>query len=87
MEKGPAEEIKTNVERCRLCKVGKVSAITRSDQAKGDLVIYGRNGMRLARHVESRCGLKGCKAGYYAGYMTFKGRTIYDDTTLKVFTI
>ena len=67
--------------------MGKVSAVTRSERTKGDLVIYGRNGMRLGRHMESRCGIKGCKAGYYAGYMTFKGRTIYDDTALKVFTI
>ena len=84
METGPAEEIKTNIERCQICKVGKVSAVTRSDRTKGDLVIYGRNGMRLSRHVESRCGHKGYKVGYHAG---FKGRTIYDNTVLKVFTI
>ena len=51
---------------------------------KVDLVIYGRNVMRLARHVESRCRVHGCRAGYYYDYITYKGYTIYEDTALQV---
>ena len=64
-------------------QVGKVGPVTRTKD-KVDLVIYGRNVMQLARHVESRCRVHGCRAGYYYGYITYKGYTIYEDTALQV---
>ena len=70
------EELKSEVKTCLICKVGKVGPVTRTKD-KVDLVIYGRNVMRLARHVESRCRVHGCRAGYYYGYITYKGYTIW----------
>ena len=79
------EELKSEVKTCLICKVGKVGPVTRSKD-KVNFVIYGRNGMRLARHIESRCRVHGCRAGYFHGYITFKGHTIYEDTALQVST-
>ena len=75
--------LKSEVKKCVLCKVGKVSTVARSE-SKADVVIYGRSGMRLAKHLESRCMARSCRAGYYHNYMTFKGHTVYEDTALKV---
>ena len=61
-DEGNVEELKSAVTRCVMCKVGKVSIVARS-RTKADLVIYGRSGMRLAKHLESRCGLAACRAG------------------------
>ena len=82
-EKAVVEELKTGVQKCKICKVGMVGPVARSKE-KADLVIYGINGTRLARHIESRCRVYGCRAGYFHGYMTYKGYTIYEDTTLQV---
>ena len=82
-EPGGVEELKSAVTRCVMCKVGKVSTVARSE-SKADVVIYGRSGMRLAKHLESRCMAHACRAGYYHGYMTYKGHTVHEDTALKV---
>ena len=47
-EKAVVEELKTGVQKFKICKVGRVGPVARSKE-KADLVIYGRNGMRLAR--------------------------------------
>ena len=54
---GAIEELKSSVTKCVMCKVGKVSTVSRSTD-KSELVIYGRNGMRLVRHPELRSVLK-----------------------------
>ena len=48
-------------------------------------MVYGRNGSRPAIHVESRCNSTNfdCGAGYYHGYMTYKGMKILHDDALK----
>ena len=63
-EKAVVEALKTGVQKYMICKVGKVGPVARSKE-KADLVIYGRNWIRLARHIES------CQAGYFHGYMTY----------------
>ena len=45
-EKAVVEELKTGVQKFKICKVGRVGPVARSKE-KADLVIYGRNGMRL----------------------------------------
>ena len=77
------EVFKTRRTTCTICKVGNVGPVARS-QGKADLVIYGRNGMRLAYHIESRCRVHDCRAGYFHGYMTYKGHTVFEDTALQV---
>ena len=58
---------------------------------KDDFVIYGRSGIRKGIHLEGRCNFRNenfsCNAGYYHGYMTFKGVTIWHDYALKDFTL
>ena len=85
VEEGGVEELTSAVTKCVMCKVGRVSIVGRS-RTKADLVVYGRSGMRLARHLESRCMVHTCRAGYYHGYMTYKGHTVFEDHVLKVFT-
>ena len=48
-------------------------------------MVYGRQGSRPAMHVESRCNSTNfdCGAGYYHGYMTYKGMKILHDDALK----
>ena len=82
-EKSSGMEEQREVKTCLICKVGKVGPVTRTKD-KIDLVIYGRSVMRLARHVESRCRVDGCRAGYYYGCITYKEYTIYEDTALQV---
>ena len=62
---GAIEELKSSVTKCVMCKVGKVSTVSRSTD-KSELVIYGRNGMRLARHLEARCMVHGCRVGCFS---------------------
>lgn len=82
MEKDEILELKTEVEKCKVCGGGKVSVEKRSYD-KEPFTIYGRQGQRIARHLESRCTNPSCKAGYYYGYRTYKGKTIYEDNALK----
>ena len=50
VEEVEVEELKSSVTKCVMCKVGKVSPVTRTGRTKADLVIYGRSGMRMAQH-------------------------------------
>jgi hypothetical protein len=51
------------------------------------MVIYGRNGLRLAEHKEHRCNNKNqlnpCRIGAYHGYITYQGDNIYMPDFLK----
>ena len=80
------EVLKSNIPKCLVCKSGDILPQKRSDDKDG-FVIYGRNGMRNAIHVESRCNFKNehfhCNAGYFHGYMSYKGRKIVHDDILK----
>ena len=54
---------------------------------KEGFVIYGSNGSRPAIHTESKCNFSNsnfeCGAGYYHGYLTYKGVKIMDDDVLN----
>ena len=69
-----------------ILKSGDVVPKKRQNEKEG-FVIYGRNGARTATHVESRCNFSNsnfeCGAGYFYGYMTYKGTKIMDDNALK----
>ena len=82
MEKGGTIELKTEVERCVVCEGGKVTVDKRSYD-KEPFTIYGRQGQRTALHLESRCANQSCRAGYFYGYITYKGMTVYEDNALK----
>ena len=59
VEEVEVEELKSSVTKCVMCKVGKVSPVTRTGRTKADLVIYGRSGMRMAKHRLRRRCVKG----------------------------
>ena len=77
--------LKTDDVFCVVCGVGEVKPVTRIDE-KESFVIYGRNGVRTAIHVESRCNNRNkyadCRAGYYHGYITHKGLTVFEDDAM-----
>ena len=76
--------LKTNNKKCLICKTGDIVEKNRSNTKDG-FMVYGRNGSRPAIHVESRCNSTNfdCGAGYYHGYMTYKGMKILHDDALK----
>ena len=54
---GVIVELKAVSPNVSCASVGKVSTVSKSTD-KAELVIYGRNGMRLVRHPELRSVLK-----------------------------
>ena len=78
--------LSTHFKKCLICKSGDIVEKNRHDSKEG-FVIYGRNGTRPAVHIESRCNFSNsnfeCGAGYYHGYMTYKGMKIVHDDALK----
>ena len=82
---GTMELLQTSITKCVICKSGDIVEKSRPD--KEGFVIYGRNGVRPAVHVEKRCNFRNsnfeCGAGYFYGYMTHKGMKIFSDNALK----
>ena len=80
------EEYATSLSKCLICKTGDIVWKNRKDEKEG-FMVYGRNGSRAAVHVESRCNFSNanfeCGAGYYHGYMTYKGIKIVHDDALQ----
>ena len=76
----------TNLKKCLICKSGDIVEKNRHNDKDG-FMIYGRNGARPAVHIESRCNFSNsnfdCGAGYFHGYMTYKGMKILHDDSLK----
>ena len=76
----------TKYENCLICQVGEIVPKKRSAE-KELLVVYSRNGLKKAIHEESRCNFQNknfsCGAGYFHGYMTYKGSKIYHDSVLN----
>ena len=70
------EEYETNLKKCLICKTGDIVRKKRKDDKEGFLV-YGRNGSQAAIHVESQYNFSNsnfkCGAGYFHGYLTYKG--------------
>ena len=73
------ERLESDVTKCLVCSSGTV---VEKRTEKGLLTIFGRNGPRTALHVEKRCNFRNggfsCGAGYFHGYMTFKGTKYFD---------
>ena len=82
--------LQTKVEKCLVCQVGNIEIQQRS-RTKEPMAIYGRNGMREVIHLEGRCKFRNenfsCNSGYYHGYMTYRGATIWNDDALNEKTI
>ena len=78
--------LKSDKVSCVVCGVGKVKPVTRRNEKKS-FVIDGRNGVWTVIHVKSRCNNRNkyadCRAGYYHGYITHKGLTVFEDYALK----
>ena len=80
------EEHNTSLKKCLICKTGDIVRKKRGDDKEG-FVVYGRNGARPALNVESRCNFSNsnfdCGAGYFHGYMTYRGVKIVHDDALQ----
>ena len=75
-------ELKSEETTCVVCLKGRVTVDKRSYN-KESFTIYGRNGPRTALHLESRCTNSSCRVGYYHGYLSYNGMTVYADNALK----
>jgi hypothetical protein len=79
--------LKTKLTTCRVGGVGEIVEEHNASKDKQDILVYGRNGTYKMKHLESRCnnrnGFKPCRAGFFHNYYTVKGKTIYENETLK----
>ena len=84
LSKTPRITLRSKFERCPVCLVGQMVEVKRE---KSEMLIYGRNGVRLAEHKEHRCSnqntIQPCRVGAFYGYITFEGDKIYDTDCLK----
>ena len=84
---GPITTFQTKLDKCLICKSGEIVITKRSVEKENNFIIYGRNGEREGTHLEGRCNFKNgnftCNAGYFYGYMTYKGFTIWHVDALK----
>ena len=70
-----------------ICPICKVEEIVPELRDKEPITIYGRNGPRTGFHLVNRCNNRNesnpCRAGFFAGYISYLGHTIYEDDALK----
>ena len=78
------EVLKTTQTKCLVCGVGDV--VKHRDKTSF-ILIYGREGIRKAKHEEYGCNFRNqdvsCRAGYFHGFMSHQGLRIYEDDALK----
>ena len=82
--------LKTDADKCKVCKIGDVVPCYSSKENQ-TMIIYTREGTKIATHYEYRCNnrTKLCRAGHYYGYVTMgeKANTskprCYEYTALK----
>ena len=84
LSKTPRITLRSKFERCPVCLVGQMVEVKRE---KSEMLIYGRNGVRLAEHKEHRCSnqntIQPSRVGAFYGYITIEGDKIYDTDYLK----
>ena len=64
--------LKTNAEKCKVCKIGDVKIEKNSRKQDENFIIYTRNGTLVASHQTYRCNNFSlpCRAGHYYGYVS-----------------
>ena len=78
------EVLKTKKKKCDICGVGD---IVKASNENSDILMYGRRGIRKAKHEEYCCNFRNedrtCRVRFYHGYSIYKGMRIYDDYILQ----
>ena len=70
-EEDTIEIVKTGYKQCPECG-GNIKLVERSNQEKGLMSVFGKNGVRYVNHKEHRCQEKYCRNGLYHSYMMTK---------------
>ena len=77
-------ETSRKLEVCPICKVGRIVPEARE---KENIVLYTRNGPKMAAHRVFRCINKNdgnpCRTAFSHGYYSYLGHTIYEDDALE----
>ena len=81
----PPVVLQTDLTKCPVCCVGDMVEKTGSTS---DMVIYGRNGLKMAKHKKFRCSNRNKEQGIcpviaYHGYISYGGDKIYAENCLK----
>ena len=81
----PPVVLQTDLTKCPVCCVGDMVERTASTS---DMVIYGRNGLKMAKHKKFRCSNRNKEQGIcpviaYHGYISYGGDKIYAENCLK----
>jgi hypothetical protein len=70
-----------------VCRIGDFKEVKRANRDKSDMMIYWRNGIKVAEHQEHRCNnmnkLNPCRVGAFHGYISHNGHRIYMPDCLK----
>ena len=77
------KEYKTSRTVCGVCGKGNVTAVARNTEQQDLMLVYTRHGTMKAKHVESRCVKKNCRALHGCGFFKEDGHRVYEEDALK----
>ena len=76
------KENKTSRTVCGVCGKGNVTAVARNTEQQDLMLVYTRHGTMKAKHVESRCVKKNCRALHGCGFFKEDGHRVYEEDAL-----
>ena len=76
------KEYKTSRTVCGVCGKGNVTAVARNTEQQDLMLVYTRHGTMKAKHVESRCVKKNCRALHGCGFFKEDGHRVYEEDAL-----
>ena len=74
-QKEPVISLESSLSSCPVCQIGELKEVKR--EGKTQMIIYTRDGTKLAEHKEKRCNNKSCRIGAFYGYISHGGDRIY----------
>ena len=77
------KEYKTSRTVCGVCGKGNVTAVARNTEQQDLMLVYTQHGTMKAKHVESRCVKKNCRALHGCGFFKEDGHRVYEEDALK----
>ena len=73
--KEPSLVLESSLSSCPVCQIGTIKEVKRS--GKSQMIIYTRDGTKLAEHREKRCNNRSCRVGAFYGYLSHGGDRIF----------
>ena len=61
----PVFSLESSLSSCPVCQIGELKEVKR--EGKTQMIIYTRDGTKLAEHKEKRCNNKSCRIGAFYG--------------------